>query len=40
MLKSGFVTGLNYLASNSGINMWEDFDENIIDADFEVNPKV
>lgn len=35
MLKKGFVTGVNYWASNAGIKMWSDFSESAIDSDFE-----
>lgn len=34
MLTNGFVTGVNYWASNAGIKMWSDFDEKAIDNDF------
>lgn len=34
MLTKGFVTGINYWASNAGIKMWSDFDEKAIDSDF------
>ena len=34
MLTKGFVTGVNYWASNAGIKMWSDFDEKAIDSDF------
>ena len=34
MLTNGFVTGVNYWASNAGIKMWSDFDEKAIDSDF------
>lgn len=35
MLTKGFVTGVNYWASNAGIKMWSDFDEAVIDSDFK-----
>ena len=35
MLTKGYVTGVNYWASNAGIKMWSEFDENIIDNDFK-----
>ncbi|MBO5231255.1 MAG: cellulase family glycosylhydrolase [Clostridia bacterium] len=34
MLTNGFVTGVNYWASNAGIKMWSNFDEKAIDSDF------
>lgn len=34
MLTNGYVTGVNYWASNAGIKMWSDFDEKAIDSDF------
>ena len=34
VLINGFVTGVNYWASNAGIKMWSDFDEKAIDNDF------
>ena len=34
MFTKGFVTGVNYWASNAGIKMWSDFDETVIDRDF------
>lgn len=30
-----FETGCNYWASNAGLEMWHEWDENVIDADFE-----
>ena len=35
MLTKGYVTGVNYWASNAGIKMWSDFDETVIDNDFK-----
>lgn len=35
MLTSGFVTGVNYWASNAGIKMWRDFAPEVIDDDFK-----
>ena len=34
MLKDGFITGVNYWASNAGIRMWSDFSPETIDDDF------
>ena len=34
MLKDGFVTGVNYWASNAGIRMWTQFSPETIDDDF------
>ena len=33
MFTEGFVTGVNYWASNAGIKMWSNFDEKVIDKD-------
>ncbi len=35
MFTKGFVTGVNYWASNAGIKMWSEFDERVVDSDFE-----
>lgn len=35
MRNTGYVTGVNYLASNAGIKMWLDFDPKVIDEDFK-----
>ena len=35
MLTNGFVTGVNYWASNAGIKMWREFEPKVIDDDFK-----
>lgn len=35
MLTNGFVTGVNYWASNAGIKMWREFESEVIDDDFK-----
>lgn len=35
MLKDGFITGVNYWASNAGIRMWTQFSPETIDDDFQ-----
>lgn len=35
MLTNGFVTGVNYWASNAGIKMWREFEPEVIDDDFK-----
>ena len=35
MLDKGFSIGVNYWASNAGMYMWRQFDENVVDKDFK-----